>query len=751
VPLPKPTNYPEALDTDENLFVVRDSLRVKLSQDYTPGDKSIKVFDSDGIMNLFPDSGIITLTEQCSDIDKRAISFFYSYKSNDSFDGLEILPGFKDVPKFRNITNVTQNVMASHHNHIKDAIIAIEEFIGTKGTVDLTPKGPTLVGRINFLKKLILTPRAWFSMSNRVGIVPLCVTFKDESFRLGDGEVIYLWDFGDQDLPSGTSATDLSIIPATSTVPINETNVIVQDLDGGSIVKCYNNPGKYTVKLTVKNENGEDTVAFQEIINARFKAPQEAVINFVPRTGQSLTPGSPSGGPYVSVPIIRSSTGTQIDAEVPDGENPNTPGVTYAGEYLSDLSNPIDPIVEYTWSFGDDLSHDSSFPTATALYTIGGVYDLKLRVDTSFGSYRITTYENAIEIIEKTNLWQWNINGSMASSSEFGLVSETFKVNTNTLSITRDDNFLNGTPNENQGKQEFRRNVGFTPRGTISSGDHGTSMIYWSSGGSPISAQEIRMAEYEGFGDLYISRPSIPDKPWNWTVLNSPTKSYFLFGQDPNVTPNQNKSLLIRTDLDLTTLSYTTESIESSNLKNGATELENNVSSFDGFGVPENGYFSTYRSSWKDNAGYILRNDGVGAFFRIRSFYRTEGTLGEEFIDIVKLNDMAGNAKLEGQLVTLDNGVYFFNNSGTISAFNTSSGVWETGGTSAAFTSVQDTTISGFNNLENTLLASSDGDRTVYLSYDYSPNAFVKFNAVDLTFSNIGPRPVGEQFLAGVY
>lgn len=751
--IPNPTNYPEALDTDENLFVVHDSLRVKLSKDYTPGDKSITVFDEDGVMSLFPQSGLITLTEQCSDIEDRAISFYYGSRTDTTFDNLEILPEFNDVPKYKNITNVTQNVMARHHNHIKDAVIAIEEFLGIKGTIDTRPRGETIYGRIGFLKKLILTPRAWFSMDKRVGIVPLCVTFTDESFRLGDGTITYLWNFGDQDTPSDISAasiTDLSVISVTSVVPIQETNVIVQDLDGGSLVKCYNKPGKYTVKLTVKNEHGEDTVSFQDVINARVEAPNEAVIDFVPRSSQELTPGSPSGGPYTTKPIIRSSTGTFIDVEIKDGENPNTPGKSYAGEKLTDAGSPTDPITEYTWIFGDDLTH-ASLPTATALYTVGGIYDLKLRVDTTFGSYRITTYEDAIDIIEKTNLWLWNINGSAAKSSEFGIISETFKTNTNTLTVSRDDSFLDDSPNEDQGKFEFKRNVGFTPRGTTSSGDHGTAMIYWASGGVALSTQEIRMAEYEGFGDLYITQSPILGRPWNWMVLNSPTKSYFLFGQDPVVLSNQNNAYLTRNDLDLVTLTASTSTIQPSTLKNGAVELQTHVSSFDGTGVPENGYFAVYRTAWKDDTGYIARNDGIGAFFRLKSFYRTEGTVGNEFVDIVKLSDMAGSAKLEGQLVSLDNGVYFFDNSGTVSAFNVSSGEWEVGGTSVAFSSVQDTTVSGFNDLNNPLLAASDGDRIVYLNYDYSTNAFIKFNAVDLTFSNIGPRPTGEQFVAGVY
>ena len=114
--IPSSSNYPDTLDDSTNLYEVHDSARVKLTEDYKPGDKSITVTNDALALSKFPTSGLITLTEQCSEPDERAISFFYSSKVDSVFSGLEILPGFKDVIKSKKITNVTQNVMASHHN-----------------------------------------------------------------------------------------------------------------------------------------------------------------------------------------------------------------------------------------------------------------------------------------------------------------------------------------------------------------------------------------------------------------------------------------------------------------------------------------------------------------------------------------------------------------------------------------------------------------------------------------------------------
>ena len=226
-------------------------------------------------------------------------------------------------------------------------------------------------------------------------------------------------------------------------------------------------------------------------------------------------------------------------------------------------------------------------------------------------------------------------------------------------------------------------------------------------------------------------------------------------GVDPSQSPT-NQSV---DAIDLGTLTKTSTTFAFENYTNGAYELRQNPVNFDNSGHVSSGNFSVCRSAWKGSAGYFLRNSAAGAFFRIKNFYQTQGTLGQEFQSIAKLTDMPGPAKLEGQLVALSDGLFFFNNSGNISAYNDSTGVWETGGassTSSSFLSMQDTTNANFGNSINTLLATSY-DRTAYLSFDYSPTAFIKFSSLDLAFSSLGSRPVTtdsfiqSQFIMGIY
>ena len=306
--IPSSTYYPTELDTDTNLFTVHDALRMQLAEDYTPGDKSITVTGDPLVMVNFPPTGIITLTDQCSEIDLRALTFYYGSRTDTTFDELELYPEFIDVEKPNRLTDVTMNVTAPHHNNIKDALIEIEKFLGIKGTMDTKPLGPTIEGRLNFMSKLVFTPRAWFTVDKRIGLVPFTVTFKDESIRLGNGDVTYLWDFGDQ-----TNISVISTISETSVVPSDQVNVVVYDLDGGTITKTFNNPGTFDVKLIVTNQYGQDTVILPGLINARIEAPDEAVIEFIPNSDQNFTNGTPIGGPYVTPPKIRSTVNEFID------------------------------------------------------------------------------------------------------------------------------------------------------------------------------------------------------------------------------------------------------------------------------------------------------------------------------------------------------------------------------------------------------------------------------------------------------
>ena len=760
--IPTASNYPTTFDDDKNLFLVHDAIRLRLVKDYNPKDKTIEAEGEVLIAALMPPTGIITLTEQCSDIDKRALSFHYGAFDSSTliFSDLDILEGFDDTQKLKRITNVTINVTAHHHNHIKESLIAIEKFVGVKGTTDTEPLGDTLEGRINFLRNLVLVPKAWFTSDKRIGNVPLEIEFQELAFRLGTdgntGDIKITWDFGDQ---TTSIISNFSTISVSDFVPDDQVEVLVRDEDANKVKKTYHQPGIYDVKLTVENDFGSDTIILPEYINARVKAPDDAIIRFIENTStQEATPGVPPNGPFTTVPVIRSPINTLIQIEIEPGENLSTPGISFAGELLDALKNPVDPIDTYTWFLGDDLQHPNTSETKAA-FSVGGIYDLKLRVDTTFGAYRITTYEDAIDIIENTNIWFWifDMTGTSVRAYEFGLISETFKLTSAaTLTVTRDDSFLTGKPDETKQKQEFSRNTGFSPRSTLTSGAGGSSMLFWASGrgaSDPPTSEEIKSVEYIGFSDTYITRPSIT-RQWNWANINTGSTSSFVFGAVSTHTPNTSFTNVQKDDLELTGLTVSSSLLGADNYFNGANELDQNVAIFDTNGDPINGHYSVYRTAWKDLTGYITRNDGVGPFFRIKSFYRTEGSIGSPFNNIRKMQDIQGPTKVEGQLTDMSAGIFFLSNSGSVAKFNDVTLTWSSGGpgsNSLLYRGLQDTTVSGFDDTANTLLLVSDHDKRAYISFDYSPNALLKFNETDLTFAALGNRPEGEQWILGVY
>jgi hypothetical protein len=200
-----------------------------------------------------------------------------------------------------------------------------------------------------------------------------------------------------------------------------------------------------------------------------------------------------------------------------------------------------------------------------------------------------------------------------------------------------------------------------------------------------------------------------------------------------------NQTLTIHNQLSNTTIS---SNLSVNNYISGGAELQQNPVQFEADGCTSiYGYFSVYRSAWRERNGYIVRNSGVGTFFQLKSFYGTQENGADLIYYFSKLNDMVGTDKKEGQLLNLSSGLYFFDNSGAVSAYDPVTQAWQTGGTgvnSIEFQKFQDSSKKDFNLETNTLLAVSDGSHSAYLSYDYSSKSFLRFTDTDLTFSLVG-------------
>ncbi len=679
------SNYPNQLDNDENLYLVYDALKIPLGIDYYPSNDSVL---ADGDISKFPPSGIITLVDQHNSPRERAISLHYGSRTNREFKDLSLLSDSIDCFKPKKITCITLQAMANHREALKDAIISIENFLGTKHETE----EETIFGRLNFMKKILFAPKAWFEIEKSAGIAPFTVnfTFTGSGHSGPVGDVIYTWKINDDEVQT--------------TEPTFE--------------KVLLTPGNYTASLTVKNEYGEDTVTFVDVIKVKGQAPEEVSIKFLPLGNQ-----------------------IHIDDIIPKIRTPiNQPVLIEAQKPILKSTALVDPkkenISSYSWNLNDDLPHSNSNKTK-AIYTVGGYYDAIIRTDTDLNSYRITTYENCIDVVEPTNLWIWTTDKQTVRSHEFGLISEVLKTSKNDYSIKTNDSFID---NDRQ-KFEFLRNNGCVKKDTLKSGDGGDCLLFWASGRNKedsTTSEKIRFATYNGFADSYKVENSL-SRPWNWAALSSEKNIYFVFGlplsgQAPTLSLT-NKS---KTTYNIATDSTYNDSIEYKNFKNGAHELTTNPGVLNAKYDAPHGHYSAYRTAWKDNVGYLLRNSNLGEHFSFQNFYKTEGTLGSPFNNLVKLPDMPGENK-EGSLVTLNNGIYFFNNHGNAYCFNDNTITWEL--------------INSHNKVARndlySLLASSDSESRAYINIENT--AFFKFNEIDMSYITFNQGSINNQWLISVY
>lgn len=710
--LPRDINFPNNFDDENTLYVVKDSLRVKLEKDYSPGDATVYAEEN---VNSFPPTGIITLVDHND--AKNTVSMHYGKRESNYFTDLEILPDSILAHKTKEDTLITMQVVANHHNAIKDALIGLQKYVGT---LKDTAKENSLFAKINRLKEIVFKPKAWFEASKVKGMTPLTVVFKSTSTGTEGpvGNPSYEWNFGDGDRSSEY---------------------------GNEIIKTYNKPGKYTVSLKIMNDYGEDEIVFNDMITALVEAPEEAKIKIKENVGQVLMPDG----------RLRTPINQFIEIEIPQGEDEERELVSYAGEQLDLINkNQLDPIIYYTWQISDDVPHQNS-PISKAIYSIGGTNDITVRVDTQNGAYRITNYKDKIDVVENTNLWLWTFNNKRSvSANEFGLFSETFKTKFVPEFVKINSSFLQ-TDDVNKSRQlkEFMRNNGFARRSNTPSGSQGTCLLFWASGRNAedsVLEEKVLFKEYKGFTDTYTTPNIELNRPWNWAPLVFLDKVYFILGNSKeNQMPTLSLTNQQRDCLDLGSMTLSTDFLFKYNYVNGAQDLQINKAEFDEDGSPKHGHFSSYRTAWCNGVGYVVRNSDTGDNHYLKSFYKTEGTLGRPFLNIGRLPEVPGENKTEGQLVAMSDSVYFFNNSGTVYSYSEYRGTWEVAGPIAEFRSVPDP--KNHKNDSESFLAASNGGRKAYLSFDYNNKMFVRFNELNMTFTTLNSRPEGDQWLLGIY
>jgi len=201
--------YPEVLDDKEQLYIASNNSVTNLKQSLSYNGKYLIVEDS----NNFPSTGILRVGPPPGK-PGAAEMVYYGNKSSGVFK--DLIRGF--AGSRQNVwpigSHVSNAVFAEHHNAVKDAIINIENNLGTV----VSPSRGSLNEILKRQEARFLSPKAIFRASIVKGSPPLTVRFQNFS----TGPIVRsLWDFGDGSTSIEKSPTHVYETEGIFTVQLN--------------------------------------------------------------------------------------------------------------------------------------------------------------------------------------------------------------------------------------------------------------------------------------------------------------------------------------------------------------------------------------------------------------------------------------------------------------------------------------------------------------------------------------------------
>ena len=287
--------YPEAKDSKDTLYEVKNNAESTLKQSLSYNGKKIVIHEGD----KFPSKGIVRIGPKSGEAG-RAELIYYSVKKGNTLSNL--VRGFAGSRQGQWPIGayITNSVMAEHHNAVKDAIINMQVNLGIKEQ----PATSSLNGILKLQETRFLSPKPLFRAFPIKGSPPVKVRF--QNFSVGD-ILRYFWDFGD-------GSTSVEKNPAHT----------------------YQNEGIFSVQLSIITSTGSQGIVTK---NNYITVSEEETIPFfyvLPVQGTSVETATAQGTSPTTFKFV-----DQTDGEISnrfwvfdDGSNesvldPNNHGTTH--------------------------------------------------------------------------------------------------------------------------------------------------------------------------------------------------------------------------------------------------------------------------------------------------------------------------------------------------------------------------------------------------------------------------------------
>lgn len=201
--------YPNMLDDMTSLYQATNNSETKLKQSLSYNGKFVIVEDASG----FPPNGLIRIGRR-----GKADSFelvYYEKRNDTTF--MNLVRGFAGSIQNTwgiNETYVSNAVVAEHHNALKDAVLNIQSYLGTKDF----PEETSLNGMLKTLEFKHLAPKPVFKAFPQKGPPGTSVRFQNFS---NTESIRFIWDFGDGTISDERNPTHVYQSEGIYTVRLN--------------------------------------------------------------------------------------------------------------------------------------------------------------------------------------------------------------------------------------------------------------------------------------------------------------------------------------------------------------------------------------------------------------------------------------------------------------------------------------------------------------------------------------------------